>query len=53
MALAVGIPETMPYRSEILTVTFAVVAFSVFVQGMTFTPVMRYLGELPNSNAKN
>ena len=46
LALAVGIPDTMPFRSEILTVTFAVVAFSVFVQGLTITPLLRRLGQI-------
>jgi len=52
LALALGIPESLPYRQEILAVTFGVVAFSVFVQGITFTPVMRYLGELPDADEK-
>jgi len=52
LALALGIPESLPYRQEILAVTFGVVAFSVYVQGITFTPVMRYLGELPDADEK-
>jgi CPA1 family monovalent cation:H+ antiporter len=47
LALALGIPDTLPYKHEILVVTFAVVAFSVFVQGSTLAALMRYLGELP------
>ena len=47
IALALGIPETLPYRQEILTVTFGVVAFSVFVQGLTITPLLRRFGLLP------
>jgi CPA1 family monovalent cation:H+ antiporter len=47
LALALGIPATMPYKQEILIATFGVVAFSVFVQGSTMTPLLRYLGELP------
>lgn len=35
LALALGLPEYIPRRDEILAVTFAVVAFSVFVQGLT------------------
>ena len=30
--------------SEIITVAFAVVAFSIFVQGLTMEPLMRRLG---------
>jgi CPA1 family monovalent cation:H+ antiporter len=52
LALALGLPPDMPAREEIITVAFAVVAFSLFVQGMTITPFMRRLGELPSS-AKN
>lgn len=47
LALALGIPEYMPYRAEIVLVTFGVVAFSVFVQGLTITPLLRRLGHLP------
>jgi len=47
LALALGLPETMPMRSEIVTVTFTVVAFSVFVQGLTMTPLLRKFREIP------
>ncbi|MGI9054829.1 MAG: cation:proton antiporter [Pyrinomonadaceae bacterium] len=47
LALALGIPESVPYRQEILTVTFGVVAFSVFAQGLTMTPLLSKLGQLP------
>jgi CPA1 family monovalent cation:H+ antiporter len=47
LALALGLPAEMPAREEIITVAFAVVAFSMFVQGLTMTPLMRRLGELP------
>ena len=46
LALALGIPVSFPYRSEILTATFGVVAFSVFAQGLTMTPLLRKLGQL-------
>ena len=49
LALALGIPESVPYRSEILTVTFGVVAFSVFAQGLTMTPLLSKLGQLPDA----
>lgn len=48
LALALGIPDSVPYRSEILTVTFGVVAFSVFAQGLTMTPLLSKLGQLPD-----
>ncbi len=47
LALALGLPEDIPHRDAIVTVTFAVVAFSIFVQGLTMTPLLRRLGELP------
>ena len=46
LALALGIPDSLPYRQEILTVTFGVVAFSVFVQGITMIPLLRRLGQI-------
>jgi CPA1 family monovalent cation:H+ antiporter len=47
LALSLGLPESMPMRAEIVTVTFTVVAFSVFVQGLTMTPLLRRVGEIP------
>ncbi len=46
LALALGLPPAMPGREAIITVAFAVVAFSIFVQGMTIKPLMRRLGEI-------
>ena len=45
LALALGIPSEVPYRQEIVLVTFGVVAFSVFVQGLTMTPLLDRLGQ--------
>jgi CPA1 family monovalent cation:H+ antiporter len=53
LALALGIPDDLPYRQEILTVTFGVVAFSVFVQGLTITTLLRRLGQIPKALHKN
>jgi len=53
LALALGIPDTLPYRGEILTVTFGVVAFSVFVQGLTMPPLLRWLGHVPAPKRAN
>ena len=36
-----------PLRDEIINVSFAVVAFSVFVQGITMEPFLRKMGEIP------
>ncbi len=46
LALVLGIPEDIPRREEIVTVSFAVVAFSIFVQGLTIAPLLRKLGEI-------
>lgn len=53
LALALGLPAGVPHREEIVTVAFAVVAFSIFVQGMTMTPLLRRMGEISAANEKN
>ena len=47
LALVLGLPEEVPQREEIITVSFAVVAFSILVHGLTMTPLLRALGEIP------
>ena len=47
LALALGLPENIPHRDQIITAAFGVVAFSIFVQGLTMTPLLRWLKELP------
>ena len=46
LALALGLPPDLSRREEIVTVAFGVVAFSLFVQGLTVTPLLRRMGEL-------
>lgn len=46
LALAVGLPDWVPNRETIISVTFAVVAFSIFVQGLSMTPLLRRIGEI-------
>ena len=46
LALALGLPPDLPQHDDIITVAFAVVAFSIFVQGLTMQPLLRRLGEL-------
>ena len=46
LALALGLPPDFPQRDSIVTVTFGVVAFSIFAQGLTMTPLLRRLGQL-------
>lgn len=46
LALALALPEEVPQRDLVIAVTFVVVAFSVFVQGLTIPPLLRALGEI-------
>jgi monovalent cation:H+ antiporter, CPA1 family len=46
LALALGLPESLPHHTEILAVTFLVVVFSIVVQGITFAPLLKKLGLL-------
>ena len=46
LALVLGLPTSLPQRDTLITVTFAVVAFSVIVQGLTVTPLLHRLGQI-------
>ena len=46
LALALALPDDLPRHDLIITLTFAVVAFSIFAQGLTMTPLLRELGLL-------
>jgi len=46
LALALGLPQQLPEREVIVTISFAVVAFSTFAQGLTITSVLRRMGEI-------
>jgi CPA1 family monovalent cation:H+ antiporter len=47
LALALGLPPELPERGVIVAVAFAVVAYSIFVQGLTMVPLLRKLKEIP------
>jgi CPA1 family monovalent cation:H+ antiporter len=47
LALALALPADLPGREAIVTASFGVVAFSVFVQGLTLAPLLRAFGEIP------
>ena len=51
LALALALPETVPQRHEIIVVSFAVVAFSIFVQGLTMPWLIRRLGLVRDETA--
>jgi CPA1 family monovalent cation:H+ antiporter len=36
----------LPQHDAIVTLSFALVAFSVFAQGLTITPLLRRLGQI-------
>lgn len=52
LALALGLPEELEYREQIITAAFGVVAFSIFVQGLTMTPLLHWLQVLPSTHEK-
>jgi CPA1 family monovalent cation:H+ antiporter len=47
LALALGLLKDIPQRDNIVTISFGVVAFSVFVQTLTMIPFLRRMGEIP------
>ncbi|MGB6941678.1 MAG: sodium:proton antiporter [Bryobacteraceae bacterium] len=47
LALALALPAEVPQRDAIVTISFAVVAFSIFAQGLTMKPLLRAAGQLP------
>jgi len=49
LALALSLPEALARQNDIVVITFAVVAFSVFVQGLTIPPLLRRLGQIKQS----
>lgn len=44
LALALAVPATVAERGEIVVLTFGVVAFSVFAQGLTMPPLLKHWG---------
>ncbi|WNO53843.1 cation:proton antiporter [Stakelama saccharophila] len=49
LALALALPASVPERGTIITVAFAVVAFSIFVQGLSIPWVIEKLGLITTS----
>jgi CPA1 family monovalent cation:H+ antiporter len=47
LALALSLPQGMPYRDEIVIASFGIVAFSSIVQGITMPWLLKRLGLLP------
>jgi CPA1 family monovalent cation:H+ antiporter len=46
LALALSLPVDLPQREAIVAVSFAVVAFSIFAQGLSIAPLLRRLGQM-------
>jgi CPA1 family monovalent cation:H+ antiporter len=44
LALALALPATLPYRAEIVDAVFAVVLFTLIVQGIALEPLLMRLG---------
>ena len=42
LALALAVPASVPEQHEIVVLSFGVVAFSIFFQGLTMPPLLRY-----------
>ncbi|MBL8924420.1 MAG: cation:proton antiporter [Myxococcaceae bacterium] len=44
MVLVLGLPQSLPHRDILVTMTFGVVILSILVQGLTMGPLLRRLG---------
>jgi len=53
LALALALPAEIPQRGSVISVSFAVVAFSIFVQGLTMKRVLRRFGEYAQGSSQN
>jgi CPA1 family monovalent cation:H+ antiporter len=51
LALALALPRSLPERESIVAVAFAVVAFSIFIQGLTMSRLIERLGLIRQSDA--
>jgi monovalent cation:H+ antiporter, CPA1 family len=52
LALALSLTTALPYREQILNLTFGVVIFSILVQGLTIKPLVRMLKLANGDDAK-
>jgi CPA1 family monovalent cation:H+ antiporter len=53
LALALGLPGQVPGKEKIVTITFTVVAFSIFVQGLTIKPLLHRVGQVSDPPSKD
>lgn len=52
LALALGLPQDVAQRDRIITISFAVVAYSIIIHGLTMPPLLRALGEIPSKHSE-
>ncbi len=52
LVLALSLPASVPERNDIILAAFAVVAFSIFIQGLTMPPLIRRLGLVQDKDAR-
>jgi CPA1 family monovalent cation:H+ antiporter len=52
MVLALALPPTLPHRDFLVTTTFGVVILSILVQGLTMSPLLRWLGVVRRDEAR-
>ena len=51
VALALSLPAEIPYRAQVIDAVFAVVLFTIVVQGLAIGPVVRRLWTEPTAEA--
>lgn len=52
MVLALALPPGLPHRDFLVTTTFGVVILSILVQGLTMSPLLRWLGIVRRDEAR-
>lgn len=52
IALVLSLPRAIPDRAELVAMTFGAIAFSLLVQGLTVSPLLRVLGIKRHAKAK-
>ncbi len=51
MVLALSIPDSLPFKETIVTLVFGVVLLSIFLQGLSMTPLMKVLKVISPASA--
>ncbi len=53
LAAALSLPQDFPHRAQLLAMTYGAVLFTLLVQGLTITPMVRRLGLLQPSQSSS